>query len=1047
MEKMTKVLSLLIILILAVSLFTAVDVDGRRISELQQEETDYILIEPEDDQEIEAGESITYTATAYDDDDEEIGDVTAETTWSIDEEAGGEWDQESGTYTSEYAGDWTVTATYTYDGEEFEDDVDLEVEEGPIDHIRVFPSEATVEAGDDIDYSAISYDEYGNRIENVTDDTDWSIDEEAGGDWDDNEYTSEYAGEWTVTGEYRPPGPTTFTDEALLTVILTDVEYVIIDPEEDQTVTVGEEMEFTAYAYDEYGNLITGDVTEFEWENIQYLDDEDNVAVFYQEDEGTYDVTATYDGEDSETTTVTVETEDVAEIIIEPEDEEIEAGESVSYTATAYDDDGEEIGDVTGETDWEIDEEAGGEWDQETGTYTSEYAGEWTVTATYTHDGEEFEDDVDLEVEEGSIDRIRVFPSEATIETGDEIDYAAIAYDEYGNRIENVTDDTDWSIDEEAGGEWDDNEYTSEHAGEWTVTGEYSPPGPESFEDEALLTVIQTDVEYVIIDPSEEQTVTAGETIEFSAEALDDEGNVIEDDDEEFTWEGTDSTGLFQESEVGEYTVSATYDGITSDTVTVNVEPEEVEEVMIESSEDQTIAVDETIEFTAYAYDEYGNLITEDITEFEWENINEIDEDGNVAIFYREETGEYEVRASYEGIEDTVTITVVASTPNSIEIEPEEVTILAGDSVSYQATAYDEFGNVYGDVTEETTWQIDEEAGGEWDQETGTYISEYVGEWTVTATYTHEENELVDDAELSVQEGEPQRIEIEPQSSTISVEESQNYTATAYDDEGNDFDVTYNVEWSIEEGADGSWSMNRYTSENTGTWNVYAEYSRDEIELADNATLTVEERNHTLTINHIGGGTTEPGEGDHNYQHGEEIELTAIPTKGWIFVEWTGDIEETSENITMTIESDMEIFATFEERSYFEVEMISPREDEEIEGDSITVRFNVRNEGIIEGSKNVIINIRGEDGNVLHTHEETVTLEPDQTYEGEFTWDIPEGRNFVLEIDSEDTYSELNFSVLGSQETELNVPSIWLFFTFLPLVIILLIGWVHLKKS
>ncbi len=68
-------------------------------------------------------------------------------------------------------------------------------------------------------------------------------------------------------------------------------------------------------------------------------------------------------------------------ISIAPVDEEVVAGEDVTYTATAYDEFGNEIGDVTADADFSIEADAGGSWDGN--TYTTEKAGTWTVTAQY----------------------------------------------------------------------------------------------------------------------------------------------------------------------------------------------------------------------------------------------------------------------------------------------------------------------------------------------------------------------------------------------------------------------------------------------------------------------------------------------------------------------------------------------------------------------------------------------------------------------------------------------------------------------------------------
>ncbi len=136
------------------------------------------------------------------------GDVTGETNWSIEAEAGGNW--LDNVYTSENAGTWTVTGSYGT----LTDTATLTVEPGDAAYIEITPSDSSIQAGESQAYNATVYDEFGNEIGDVTDETTWSIDAEAGGSWTDNVYTSEFAGTWTVTGTYG-----TLTDTATLTVV------------------------------------------------------------------------------------------------------------------------------------------------------------------------------------------------------------------------------------------------------------------------------------------------------------------------------------------------------------------------------------------------------------------------------------------------------------------------------------------------------------------------------------------------------------------------------------------------------------------------------------------------------------------------------------------------------------------------------------------------------------------------------------------------------------------------------------------------------------
>jgi len=407
---------------------------------------------------------------------------------------------------------------------------------------------------------------------------------------------------------------------------------VDIYPTEDQTITAGDSINFTAVAYDEYNYTVEESVDEFTWNNIYDINETANVAIFYQEMKGEYYVTVAYENFTSQATTVTVLHSDLVDFWIEPKENTITAGEMKEYTAMAVDEFGNEF-EVTEETTWEIEDDAGGQWDDN--VYTSEYSGDWTIEGGYGG----HTDTVDLKVEPAAEDYIEISPEDSTIKAGEPLGYNAIVYDQHGNEIGDVTDETEWS-DDIPNSSWEGNEITAYTAGEdWEITGEY-----DGFEDTTTLTVEPAEVYHVlIVEPEEDQTIEAGDTIEFSAEAYDEYDNLITDDDAEFRWVNTEDTGLFDETEASEYDVTATYENVTSDTVTVTVKPAEVDYVLIDPAENQTIRAGEIIEFDASAYDEYDNLITDDPEEFDWTNAKN-------GIFEKIEAGEYEVKAGYDGV-------------------------------------------------------------------------------------------------------------------------------------------------------------------------------------------------------------------------------------------------------------------------------------------------------------------------------------------------------------------------------------------------------------
>ena len=60
-----------------------------------------------------------------------------------------------------------------------------------------------------------------------------------------------------------------------------------------------------------------------------------------------------------------------------------------------------------------------------------------------------------------------------------------------------------------------------------------------------------------------------------------------------------------------------------------------------------------------------------------------------------------------------------------------------------------------------------------------------------------------------------------------------------------------------------------------------------------------------------GQGTTSPEEGTHYYEAGETVEVQAFPAEGYRFIAWSGAVEDQSETITITMDSDKELFAYF----------------------------------------------------------------------------------------------------------------------------------------
>ncbi len=254
-------------------------------------------------------------------------------------------------------------------------------------------------------------------------------------------------------------------------------------------------------------------------------------------------------------------------------------------------------------------------------------------------------------------------------------------------------------------------------------------------------------------------------------------------------------------------------------------------------------------EFVEWTGDEAGTDTTLNVT---------MDSDKNITAVFEEEAGEYELTISIDGEGTTA--------PSSGTHTFEE-----GTNVTVEATSAD-------------GWQFVEWTGDETCADMTINIT-MNSDKNITAIF---EKESSGEYELTISingEGATQ-----PSAGNHTYEEMTNVTVEAIPAEG--------------------WEFTNWTGDETGTdttINVTMDSNKD-------ITAVFEEtEEYDLIINVEGAGTTEPSEGTHSYEDGEEVTVTATPEEGWQFVEWTGDHTAEDEEITVTMDEGKEITAHFEE--------------------------------------------------------------------------------------------------------------------------------------
>ncbi|MFS3127468.1 hypothetical protein ACLM5J_03585 [Nocardioides sp. Bht2] len=316
---------------------------------------------------VAAGEEITLSATAYDPQDRELGDVTEETTFT----SVGAMSCVAELCRSTTAGTFSITGTLG----ELSDRVDVEVVAGDADHDSLTPQTATLRVGEAVDYSVSRYDEFDNLIAVVT--SAYSFDASPGATCDDARCSSRRVGSHDVTA-------TAFGQPALrarFTVELPEEAYLVVSPAEAE-VRAGERAAFTAVLHDESGGVVE-DVTE----ETTFTAGEGascELAACTGTATGRYLVNGVY-GELTDDAALVVTAAEVDRIVLSPDAAVIDAGDRQSFGVTGYDAFGNVVGELTEDSDFAI----SGNGRCESNACGAERGGAYRVTASYRVPGAE----------------------------------------------------------------------------------------------------------------------------------------------------------------------------------------------------------------------------------------------------------------------------------------------------------------------------------------------------------------------------------------------------------------------------------------------------------------------------------------------------------------------------------------------------------------------------------------------------------------------------------------------------------------------------------
>jgi hypothetical protein len=81
-------------------------------------------------------------------------------------------------------------------------------------------------------------------------------------------------------------------------------------------------------------------------------------------------------------------------------------------------------------------------------------------------------------------------------------------------------------------------------------------------------------------------------------------------------------------------------------------------------------------------------------------------------------------------------------------------------------------------------------------------------------------------------------------------------------------------------------------------------------------TATFTQNQHTLTVNTVGSGSVAKNPDQGTYAFGTVVTLTAVPSAGWSFGAWSGAATGSTNPVTITLDSNKVVTATFTQNQY-----------------------------------------------------------------------------------------------------------------------------------
>jgi len=616
---------------------------------------------------------------------------------------------------------------------------DITVLIGDLHHIVVTPSSVTIIVGTSQGFSAAAYDAYDNLISGVG--FNWSTDV---GSVDANGFFTAQTttGNGTVTATNG-----TVTGSADIEVVPGIVDSITVIPDPVK-VTVGETQQFTATAYDIYGNSIPGVV--FGWSTD--VGSVDASGLFTAQTTLAVGFVSASNNSHTGFAVVNVVAGPLDHILVTPDPATVKVGDDQQFIATGFDIYNNTISGM--EFTWNTNVGAV----DGSGLFTAQ-----TIPATgfvrAKNGSISFSAIVNVVI--GDLDHIVVLPDPANVMVGETQQFTAIGYN---NEITGLT--FTWSTDlgiVNSTGFF--TAFTTAQTGFVNATS-------GAVTGTANVTVMPGLAHRVVVSPTP-VSVVVGTSQQFTALAYDVYDNPIPS--ATFLWSTNLGVVTFQglliaQSSIASGYVNATTNGVTG-TAVVTLIPGPLDHILV-TPNPVIMTADSEKQFAALGYDVYNNPLP-------ISPVWDVDGGGTVdalGYFIANIVGTWRIYANDSGISGFALITILHGAPVTLVITPATATITSDDILLYTATASDADGNSW-DATPGTVFSEDDPKGA---MVLNAYYAGQVGTWNVTGIY----GGLSDTATVDVLCGAAAFIVLDSPAS-VTAGDVFSVTVTVYDADSN----------------------------------------------------------------------------------------------------------------------------------------------------------------------------------------------------------------------------------------------------------------------